>query len=143
MVHGIKKVFLDTNVLLDVVLDREGADYARRILAMKQIRLYVSFLTMANLSYVIRRKGVAECMACLDSLSRLCNVLPMTEAQLWEMLHGQQPADIEDAYQVLCAEDKECDYIVTSNTAHFKEYTDIPVLTPAEFLSHCKGQQPS
>lgn len=143
MVHGIKKVFLDTNVLLDVVLDREGAARARRIMAMGQIRLYVSFLTMANLSYVIRCRGVADCMACLDSMTRLCNVLPMTESQMWEVLHGQLPADIEDAFQIMCAEEKECDYIVTSNTAHFKEYTDIPVLTPAEFLSHCKGPLPS
>ena len=46
-------IFLDTNVLLDLVQDRVGAEDARRIIGISQenawTRLYVSYLSMANI----------------------------------------------------------------------------------------------
>ena len=45
--------------------------------------------------------------------------------------------DFEDSLQIMCAEEKLCDVIVTDNAGHFRDFTDIPVLTPADFLAQC------
>ena len=48
----MKRVFLDTNILLDYGLDREQADNAESILALGSlgvIELYASYLSYANM----------------------------------------------------------------------------------------------
>lgn len=42
--------------------------------------------------------------------------------------------DFEDALQIYCADDGNCDVIVTRDKKHFDAYTDIPVYTPKEFI---------
>ena len=119
------KVFLDTNVLLDLVLDRDGADDARRIISIghedEWTRVYVSFLTMANIAYVLRKRPMDEVKACLSKLYKFCEVLPMNDSQMVTAIRNCSSPDV----------------IVTDNTAHFRDFTDIPVLTPAEFLAQC------
>ena len=68
------KIFLDTNVILDFILEREGADDATDILQLgedKQIELAVSFLTMANTAYVVRKGHTQE---------ELCGFLQQTQS---------------------------------------------------------------
>ena len=57
------KVFLDTNILLDFGLDREKADYAGGILQLGDggmIELYASYLSYANMGYILRDHPTAE-----------------------------------------------------------------------------------
>ena len=57
------RVFLDTNILLDYSLDRDGADYAENILQLGKeglIELYASYLSYANMGYILRHHPVAE-----------------------------------------------------------------------------------
>ena len=54
----MKKVFLDTNILLDFVTEREGVEDASAILQLGEegkVWLTTSFLTMANVAYVARK----------------------------------------------------------------------------------------
>ncbi len=54
----MRKVFVDTNVILDFVLCREGQQYAMDLFQMAEegkIELFVSFLSMANVAYVARK----------------------------------------------------------------------------------------
>ena len=54
----MKKIFLDTNVILDAILDREGANNARQILQFgeeNQIRNCTSVLSFANISYILHK----------------------------------------------------------------------------------------
>ena len=46
--------------------------------------------------------------------------------------------DIEDCLQILCAEYERCDLILTRNVEDYRGNTLIPVLTPEQFLRHCK-----
>ena len=135
------KIFLDTNVLLDLVQDRDGADAAQRIVTIGRenewTRLYASFLSMANMAYILRKRPVDEVKDCLSQLYRLLVVLPMNDTQLMTAIRNCSSPDFEDALQIMCAEDKGCDVIVTNNPTHFRDFTDIPVLTPDEFLAQC------
>ena len=55
----MKKVFLDTNILIDYILGREGADDAKQLLMRGYNRnccLCASFLTFANMAYILKGK---------------------------------------------------------------------------------------
>lgn len=130
------KVFVDTNVLLDFVLAREGEQNALDIFQMGEdnhIELVVSFLTMANVAYVARKHRTREeLFEYLEELSSLFNILPMDEEQYRKALSIVAP-DFEDILQYMCASKAACDIIITNNTKHFS-FSDIPVLTPSQFL---------
>ena len=47
-------VFLDTNILIDVIENREGTVFAKQLLQLgkdKKINIYASFLSFANINY--------------------------------------------------------------------------------------------
>lgn len=55
----MKHVFLDTNILIDYVQARAGGDDAKQLLVRGRdgdIELYASFLTFANMAYILDGK---------------------------------------------------------------------------------------
>lgn len=132
----MKKVFIDTNVLIDFILEREGAKNAADILQLgeeKKIRTAASFLTMANTAYIIRKgRTQTELYALLADLSDMIEILPMDERQFKDAL-DRPASDFEDVLQYECAKAHGCDVIVTRNSRHFP-FAQISVLSPAEFL---------
>lgn len=139
----MRKIFLDTNVLLDLIERRSGLEMAEKIIEYvsnsSTERLYVSALTMANAAYVIRRRTVQEVKICLSECMDFCNVLPMNDMQLYEAVRSGTSPDFEDNLQIMCAEYGGCDLIITNNTGHFRGHTDIPVLSPEEFVGRCSA----
>ena len=127
------KLFLDTNVILDFILEREGADDATDIL-----QLAVSFLTMANTAYVVRKGHTqGELYGILSDLSDMLEILPMDQTQFTNAL--ARPAnDFEDVLQYECAKACGCEAIITRNRKHFS-FAELPVLTPAEFLQQTQS----
>lgn len=58
-------VFLDTNILLDFLLRREGVDNAKEILKQcyqGKIDLYVSSLSFSNIAYIVRKQFKGEAL---------------------------------------------------------------------------------
>lgn len=139
----MRKIFLDTNVLLDLIERRSGLEMAEKIIEYvannSAERLYVSALTMANAAFVIRRRTVQEVKLCLSECMGFCNVLPMNDMQFYEAVRSGTSPDFEDNLQIMCAEYGGCDLIITNNTVHFRGHTDIPVLSPEEFVSRCSA----
>lgn len=134
------KIFLDTNVILDLYIPgREGKAAARSLLDLKDsagddIRLYLSFLSVANIAYVLRKQfDKAQMKEIIRELLHFCNVLPMSDFSIFDALNSPCP-DFEDALQLSCAEIKECDFLLTSNLRHFRGETWMTILTPAQFL---------
>lgn len=138
----MKRIFLDTNVILDLILEREGAEDAASVLQLGEngeVDLEVSFLTMANAAYIARKGHTQEQLySIIADLSALLKTLPMDEYQLRQaLLH---PAtDFEDMLQYQCAMANHCDIILTRNCKHF-EFAQIPVLTPSDYLSQIMDQ---
>ena len=139
------KVFLDTNIILDLLLEREGYVEAAKILQLQEegvLTTCVSILTMINVAYVYK-KTVGQRMAVvnLKYLSALMVVLPMDGAMLQQAIYMEGP-DFEDLLQAVCAAVAGCDYIVTRNEKDFvkasglllEQVTFPPVMTPADFL---------
>lgn len=131
------RIFLDTNVVLDSVFQREGQKSTQRIMGMNSsfTRCCTSFLSLANTAYIIRKgRTIEEVKQCLKEIERNCKILPMGDQMFYNALKCKSP-DFEDSLQIQCAEFEGCDVIITRNVSHFKAYTPLPVMTPEEFLS--------
>ena len=132
------KVFLDTNVLVDFIEEREGTKDASDILQLGKagdgnVMLCTSVLTMANAAYIARKgRTKANLYAALSLLSNMVHILPMDSEQWLAALYANAK-DLEDALQYECAKAAGCDCIVTRNTRDFG-FSSIDVLTPKEFL---------
>ena len=134
------KIFLDTNVILDLYIPgREGKAAARSLLDLKEtlgndIRLYISFLSVADFAYVLRKHfDKTRIKEIIRELLHFCDVLPMSDISIFDALDSACP-DFEDALQLSCAEIKECDFLLSSNLRHFQGNTWMTVLTPTQFL---------
>ena len=132
----MKKVFLDTYVVLDLILEREYKQEVAQIFAMCEqslVVLYVSFLTIANLAYIVRKSRTQrQLRTIIADLKLFVNVLPMTDEQLsCELLVDGR--DFEDILQYECAKAFECDVIVSRNKNDFS-FSELQVLTPSEYL---------
>ena len=139
------RLFLDTNVLLDVLLERPGYEAVLEILQQgsdDQVSLCVSILSMANIAYVLRKDQSGLILhPTLKQISALTEVLPMDQAQLQRALLLSGP-DFEDILQAVCAESGRCSIIITRNPKVFQiqkglspDWTSPTILTPEEFLS--------
>ena len=130
------KVFLDTNILLDYGLDREKADFAGGILQLGKdglIELYASYLSYANMGYILRHHPVAERYELVRMMRQPLFVLPCDANQLDAGLLTEVK-DFEDMLQYQCALAAGCDVVVTNNKKDFHEFCRIPFLTSEEFL---------
>ena len=137
----MKKVFLDTNVILDSVLSRENNLSATAILTAsdkKVIDCYVSFLTVANAAYTLKKgRTIKEMRELLKDTFDGITVLPMDNEQL-QLAYNVEAPDFEDILQYECAKAANCDLIVTSNTNHFKFIKDIDVVSTIDFSEQFK-----
>ena len=132
----MKRVFLDTNILLDYGLDREQADYAENSLALGReglIELYASYLSYANMGYILRHHPLKEIYSLIRMMRQPFNILPCDVQQLDASLQTEVK-DFEDMLQYQCAKAAGCDVIITNNKRDFYAFSDLPFLTSMEFL---------
>lgn len=131
------KVFIDTNVLIDLICQREGYKQAGKILALgnnTQFTLYTSVLSIANIAYILRKVLKGEPLyQTLEKLSEQLNISPMTQ-ESYDQAVTLRAADFEDALQYYSALLVECEVIVTRNKKDFT-FSKIAIFTPEEFLS--------
>lgn len=132
------KVFLDTNILLDVLVERDNKEFtenATTILGLGSNRvldLYMSVLSVTTIAYVLRNMTTVKKKGIIKDLVSLVKVLPSLPEHVENMLECQMN-DIEDAMQVQSATEGQCDVIVTRNTTDFRD-AGLPVISPEEFL---------
>ena len=133
------KIFLDTDVALDHLADRQPfAEYAHRLFALAEtggLTVCVSSLSFSNLYYILRKlKGHANALALLGKLKLLARVAAVTEAEINPELSSSFK-DFEDAIQHFAAKAKGgVSAIVTRNKADYSA-SAIPILSPEEFLA--------
>lgn len=139
------KAFLDTNILLDLLLERDGYELCARILQLKDdgvIELCASVLTIVNVAYVYRKTvGQNAAIANLKYLSALLEVLPMDGETIQQALY-LEGKDYEDILQYICAARNHCDCVITRNLKDFTVKPGLkkrpalpPAYTPEEFLA--------
>lgn len=136
-------VFLDTNVVIDFMGEREGFfEDAAAIFAMiedKKINASASALTIVNCAYILEKAFNSDIM--LNKVEALCQMLDITPIDRSQLVSAVRlrPYDYEDAVQYLSALPYHPDVIITRDKRGFNDF-DILVMTPAEFVDKSKQQ---
>ena len=132
----MKRIFIDTNIIIDLLVQREGFLSSAKVLALARqegIKLFVSVLTMANVAYILRKVLVGEALYIeLAKLSNMLNVVDLTTEHFKSAI-ALRAKDFEDALQYYCALTKRCDIIVTRNKKDFT-FSTIDVMSPEELI---------
>lgn len=81
----MKKVFLDTNIFIDILEERRFSESSKAVVSKGQegiFSMYASLLSLVNIAYIRRKHSVNEIYANLNSLRSMLHVVPIDEAQL-------------------------------------------------------------
>lgn len=133
----MKRVFVDTNIIVDLIADRKPfSKYAIQLFSKaeeKKIKIFASSHSIATTHYLLKKyvdeKALREI---LDNLLSYITVVPVDYETLKKSLKSKHK-DFEDAIQMVCASSVEkIDCIITRNVKDFKD-SEILVLPPDEF----------
>ena len=131
-------VFLDTNVLIDVFLERNPflADSQKVWFLAERGRIkgFVSALTFPNIFYVARRLRGPEAAGAMMTMLRDTFVPVSLDAQILNQAIDAGFSDFEDAIQYFSALRADVDCLLTRNPSHFP-VKNLAVLTPEDFLA--------
>lgn len=132
-----KKLFLDTNSILDFLGEREPFYISSAQLATladhKKVKLIVSPISFASVNYFLAKsEGIANAKEKLRKFKILCEIATINESIAEKALHSDFE-DFEDALQYFCALDSKCDIIITRNPKDFK-YSLLPIMSAEEYV---------
>ena len=137
-----KKVFLDTNIIIDLLCHREHCAEAATVVNMGiegKVLLYCSSLTIANCIYSCRKTlGKEKTTQLLKLLCDIIKIAPCGQTEVdSSFLHDCE--DFEDTLQYYSAMSVGADTIITRNGKHFS-FSSIPVMDCGEYLMK-RGQR--
>jgi predicted nucleic acid-binding protein len=132
------RALFDTNVILDVLLDRHPWSADAKVLWQahlnNQFAAHVTATSLTDIFYISRRHAGRDrawltIQACLDQLHVIS--VGFNELQVAATLGG---SDFEDNLQIACAMAAQLDVIVTRDSSGFAT-SSIPVFTPQQMLA--------
>ncbi len=132
------RVLIDTNVVLDYLLEREpflqDAETLFQAIGSEQVVGYVTATTLTDIFYIARRQtqSVERAKQVVSITLAVMEICPVDRAVL-EVALTSGLRDFEDAVQVACAIAQSLDAIVTRDTQDFSNAT-VPVLSASQLL---------
>jgi predicted nucleic acid-binding protein len=135
----MKKILIDTNIVIDLLSKREdfyedAADLFSQA-DKKELILTISSLTFANTNYILTKlKSAKEARAILRKFKVLVELLSLDDKITELALSDESFPDFEDGLQYYSAIENDVDIIITRNKKDFKN-SKLPVLTSKEYLA--------
>jgi predicted nucleic acid-binding protein len=134
----MKKVFIDTNIVLDLLSRREPFfEEAAELFSLadrKIVNLSASSLTIANTSYtLLRQMNSKDTKSVLRKLRIIVDILPLDDKVVGLALNDETFTDFEDGLQHFTAIEANQEVIITRNLKDFKK-SKLPVMTAKQFL---------
>lgn len=127
-------ILLDTNIVIDYFIRDEYRNKIETLLMKgksKSFRFYISYLSVANFAYILRKMPQSELYALIRKIMNIFDVVPNNSHQIdCAMAHCAK--DFEDALQHEAAIDSRCDCIITRNLKDYY-FSEIPVYSTDEF----------
>ncbi|CAA6826540.1 MAG: Unknown protein [uncultured Sulfurovum sp.] len=114
------KIFLDTNILLDLLLEREKFEEALIILNSIERGMnegIILDITLVNVDYIAKRQKV-DATEFLKLIVKNCKVVGANNELSMEALELDNK-DFEDSLQYVCAKDERCEQIVTNDKGFY------------------------
>ena len=132
------KIFLDTNVILDVLIKREpfyinGAKVLTFV-NEKIVSGYISAMTINNIYYILRKlKNKETAKNFITEILESFEIIPLTK-DILNQANKINIDDFEDGIQFFSALDCGCDFLITRNDKDYPKL-GIKIMTPAEFIN--------
>jgi predicted nucleic acid-binding protein len=131
------KVLIDTNVILDVLLKRDGL-YVESFEIFQLVEHHVitgciSSSAITDIFYLVHKaqKDIDIVYQAMDTLTALFIIAPVSETTIKTAL-ALRWKDFEDAVQYSIAKENETDCIVTRNKDDYRA-SNIPCVSPVDF----------
>ena len=132
------KVLFDTNIILDVLLDRKPfSEHAAFLISKVERSEIIGFLcatTVTTIHYLLSKHLEKEsAITSINSIMALFEIAPVNRLVIENALQSKF-TDFEDSVLHESARHAGAEYIITRNIKDFKK-SEIPTFTPTEFLS--------
>jgi predicted nucleic acid-binding protein len=134
----MKRLFLDTNVILDLLAQRlpfyNSIAQLATLADQKKLVLVASPLSFANVEYVLNKYEASHSV--LNKLRKfkiICEVSTLNEETVEKSLNSDFK-DFEDSLQFFSALQSQCSVIITRNGKDFK-HSSLPFMTAEEYLN--------
>jgi predicted nucleic acid-binding protein len=133
----MEKVFVDTDIILDLLSLREPFYiHAANLFSkadLNEIEIFVSSLAFANLNYILSKQySAAQSRKKLIKFKTLVTVLPVNDKTL-DLALSSDFKDFEDGIQYYTAIEKGLKILLTRNLKDFKA-AEISVMTVEQYL---------
>jgi predicted nucleic acid-binding protein len=133
----VKNIFLDSDIILDLLLQRYPHDISISLVFEKaksnKLKLFTSSVCITNVYYILRKNRTnSEVKNMLNKLLVYVDILSV-DSDIIRLALNSFFKDFEDAVQYYTSIKNNLDIILTRNIKDYKS-TDIPVMTPDEFL---------
>ena len=132
------KILIDTNVLLDYLLEREPFFVDARAVVLSCIagktKACIAAHSIPNMFFILRKDYTIKDRR--EILSNLCMIFDIEGIDSEKLLSGlanEDFSDFEDCLQMECAKSYGAEYIVTRNLSDYAS-SEIKAILPSEYL---------
>ena len=127
------KIFVDTNVFLDLILKRENFHDALLVFNAVEKNLFsgvILDITIVNIDYIAKKqiKDIKDFIRIVNANFSVTGVSNEMILQALEVKNG----DFEDTLQYLSAKNHECDCVITNDKNFYK--AELETLSSNEFV---------
>ena len=134
----MKKIFVDTNILLDLLFQRRGFFLdAKRLFnysKSRNIDIFISAISINTIYYLLQKKFTKEYSKhLLEYIYDITDILPFDENIIF-LAHQSSFKDLEDAFQYFTAKKYNIPVIITRNQKDFLA-DDISIVDIKEFFN--------
>lgn len=131
-------ILVDTNIILDLFMNREPyVENARIIMtkcAEREITGYLAAHSIPNLFYILRKQySQKERRSLIRNLCDVFHIADLNAEKIISAVENEEFPDFEDCLQEECAAEVLADYIVTRNPDDYK-LSRVRVIEPGEFV---------
>ena len=132
-----EKIFVDTNILLDLLFQRRGFFLdAKRLFnysKSRNIDIFISAISINTIYYLLQKKFTKEhSKHLLEYIYDITDILPFDENIIF-LAHQSSFKDLEDGFQYFTAKEHHIPFLITRNIKDFA-VDDLSVLSPQQFL---------
>lgn len=135
----VNKILIDTNILLDYLLERkpffEDAKNVILSCADGKVQGCISAHSIPNIFFILRKDySLAERREILSNICSIFDVEGIDKAKLLTGLKNETFFDFEDCLQMECAKAYGAEYIVTRNISDYVT-SEVKAILPKDYLS--------
>lgn len=136
------KVFLDTNILLDYLNFRSeealAVEYIIDLCMRGTVECCAAAHSLTDIFYILRKDySESDRIGIVLSLCDICQIQEISRQTIERAARSAYSDDLEDALQMQCAEDSNCDYLLTRDLRGFSR-SPVRAMLPHDFVRELK-----